>query len=58
MDHFEGVALVNEWDDVAKLLWMRVQLVGSAYGRLPETSRADYDSLKKALKEQERTLPQ
>ena len=54
VDHFEGVAAVNEWDDAAKLLWMRVRLVGraqTAYGRLPETSKGDYDSLKKALKE-------
>ena len=24
LDHSEGVAAVNEWDDPAKLLWMRV----------------------------------
>ena len=43
LDHFEGVAAVNEWDDPAKLLWMRVRLVGSAqtaYRRLPNTSKA------------------
>ena len=44
---------MNEWDDPAKLLWMRVRLVGSAqtaYGRLPNTSKASYELLKKALK--------
>ena len=54
VDHFEGVVAVNEWDDAAMLLWMRVRLVGraqTAYGRLPETSKASYDSLRKALKE-------
>ena len=25
VDHFEGVAAVNEWDDTAILLWMRVK---------------------------------
>jgi len=28
--HFEGVAPINKWDDVAKLLWLR--LVGAADG--------------------------
>ena len=54
LDHFEGVATVNEWDDPAKLLWMRVRLVRSAqtaYGRLPDTGKASYELLKKALKE-------
>ena len=54
VDHFEGVAAVNEWDDASKLLWLRVRLVGRAqttYGRLSNASKADYDSLKKALKE-------
>ena len=48
VDHFEGVAAMNKWDDAAKLLWMRAQ---TAYGRLPEMSKASYDSLRKALKE-------
>lgn len=54
VDNFEGVAAVNEWDDALKLLWLRVRLVGraqTAYGRLSDASKADYDSLKKALKE-------
>ena len=45
---------VNKWDDPAKLMWMRVRLVGSAqtaYERLPNTSKASYELLKKALKE-------
>ena len=54
MDHFEGVAAVNDWDEDAKLLWMRVRLVGraqTAYGRLPDSSKTDYTTLKKALTE-------
>lgn len=42
VDHFESVAVINEWDDGAKLLWMRVRLVGrvqTAYGRLPTTAK-------------------
>ena len=45
LQHFEGVAAINQWDDAAKLLWLRVRLVGSAqtaYGRLPTTARASY----------------
>ena len=53
VDHFEGVA-ANDWNEDAKLLWMRVRLVGraqTAYGRLPDTAKASYTALKKALKE-------
>ena len=53
IDHFESVAAINEWDDAAKLLWMRVRLVGraqTAYGRLPTTAKESYAALKKALK--------
>ena len=49
-----SVAVINEWDDAAKLLWMRVRLLGraqTAYGRLPTTAKESYDPLKKALKE-------
>ena len=51
INHFEGVAKINEWNDASKLLWIRVRLVGSAYGRLPDAKKADYHTLKKALKE-------
>ena len=54
VNHFESVAAINEWDDAAKLLWMRVRLVGraqTAYRRLPTTAKESYAALKKALKE-------
>ena len=54
LQHFEGVAAINKWDNAAKLLWLRVRLVGAAqtaYGRLPTTARASYADLTKALKD-------
>ena len=30
LQHFEGVAAITKWDDAAKLLWLRVRLVGAA----------------------------
>ena len=54
VEHFEGVAAINEWDDATKLLWMRVRLVGraqTAYYCLPESKKSDYQTLKKSLKE-------
>ena len=53
-EHFEGVAAINKWDDTAKLLWLRVRLVGTAqtaYGRLPTAARELYAELTKALKD-------
>ena len=41
LQHFEGVTAINKWDDAAKLLWLRVRLVGTAqtaYRRLPTTA--------------------
>ena len=54
LDHFESVAAINDWDDNAKLLWMRVWLIGraqTAYGRLPESKKGNYPTLKKSRKE-------
>ena len=54
LQHFEGVSAINKWDDAAKLLWLRVRLIGAAqtaYGRLPTTARASYADLTKALKD-------
>ena len=54
LQHFEGVAAINKWDDAAKLLWLRVRLIGTAqtaYGRLPTTARDSYAELTKALKD-------
>ena len=54
LQHFEGVATINKWDDATELLWLRVRLVEAAqtaYGRLPMTTRASYTELIKALKD-------
>ena len=54
LQHFEGVAAINKWDDAAKLLWLRVRLIGpaqTAYGRIPTTAQASYADLTKALKD-------
>ena len=53
-DHFESVAAVNEWDDAAKLLWLRVRLTGraqTAFKRLSEATKASYRATSAALKQ-------
>ena len=48
IEHFEAVAAINKWDDAAKLLWLRVRLVGgaqTAYGRLPAEAKGSYAEL-------------
>ena len=53
IEHFEAVAAINKWDDAAKLLRLRVRLVGgaqTAYGRLPAEAKGSYAELTKALK--------
>ena len=53
IEHFEAVAAINKWDEAAKLLWLRVRLVGgaqTAYGRLPTEAKESYVELKKAFK--------
>ena len=54
LQHFEGMAVINKWDDTAKLLWLQVRLAGTvqiAYGRLPTAARESYAELTKALKD-------
>ena len=54
MDHFESIAAVCEWNDEAKLKWLRVRLTGragAAFRRLPEATRADFTETMKALQE-------
>lgn len=54
LDHFESVAVVNDWDDAARILWLRVRLVGraqSAFKHLSEEQRGDYKLAKSGLKE-------
>ena len=53
VDHFEGVAAINDWDDAAKLLWMRVRLVGRAqttYGRLPDVKKRGLSDVEEVSK--------
>ena len=50
VDHFEAVALVNGWDDAAKLVWLPVRLTGKAqvaWKRLTVDTRGSYDTRKK-----------
>jgi len=54
ISHFENVADVNEWDDGAKLKWMKVRLVGRAqksFQHLGEEARGEYARAKRALRE-------
>ena len=51
--HFEDTAAVNSWDAEAKLLWLKVRLIGRArtvFQRLPQTGRASFEEAKKALR--------
>eukprot|EP00731_Ephydatia_muelleri_P017395 Em0010g493a len=52
VDHFEATALVNGWDDAAKLVWLPVRLTGKAqvaWKRLTADARGSYDTAKEAL---------
>lgn len=52
--HFTNVAEVNEWDNEAKLKWLKVRLTGkaqTAFQRLSEEVRGSYSESIKALKE-------
>eukprot|EP00731_Ephydatia_muelleri_P006907 Em0003g1155a len=52
--HFENVAVVNDWDEDARLRWLKVRLTGraqSALQRLQDAVLADYTNVKKALQE-------
>ena len=47
-EHFESVAIVNGWDDAAKLLWLRVRLTcraQTALKRLPESAKVSYEAI-------------
>ena len=51
--HFENVAVVNGWDDILKLKWLRVRLTGraqKALQRIPESSLTTYETARTALK--------
>ena len=53
IQHLEAVAAINKWDDAAKLLSLRVRLMGgaqTAYGRLPAEAKESYAEFTKALK--------
>ena len=53
IEHFERVAVVNEWtSDASKLKWLKVHLVGKAAAalkRFSDETRGDYAALKGAL---------
>ncbi len=52
VEHFEAVALVNGWDDPAKLLWLPVRLTGkaqTAWRRLLPEVKQDFQAAKEAL---------
>ena len=52
--HFCNAAAVNEWDNGAKLKWLRVRLTGKAqiaFERLTTETKADYSRAVKALGE-------
>ena len=54
LGHFESVAEVNEWDNAAKLLWLRARMTGQAqiaYKQLSEGARANYAACVKGLRE-------
>ena len=54
IDHFDSVAAVNNWDEEAKLKWLRVRLTGRAattFRRLPEATRRSFEEMTKALQE-------
>jgi len=52
---FGNIAVVNEWNDAKKLLWLKKRLIGRAQLALQHLSiemQADYALLKTALKNQ------
>ena len=54
VDHFEATALVNGWDNAAKLVWLTVRLTGKAQvalKRLTADARGSYDTTKGAFQQ-------
>mgnify|MGYP003417220492 CR=1 FL=1 len=52
IEHFEAVAVLNDWDDAAKLRWLPVRLSGkaqTAWKRLSPEVKADYETAREAL---------
>ena len=51
--HFENVADVNDWDDAAKLKFLKVRLVGKAqraFQHLADATRGNYGRARESLK--------
>ena len=52
IEHFEAVAVLNDWDDAAKLRWLPFRLSGkaqTAWKRLSPEVKADYEAAREAL---------
>ena len=59
LDHFDGVADVNEWDAGAKRKWIQARLTGrvaTAFRRLPEADRETFDKIVAALRDLNRSV--
>ena len=49
IQHFENVAVINEWDDVKKLLWLHVSVVGKARVALFRSKSVSYKQAEEYL---------
>lgn len=52
--HFDNVAVINSWNDAAKLNWLKVRLTGkaqTAFQRLPAAKKATFALATEALKD-------
>ena len=50
IDHFENVAAVNDWNDEAKLLWLKARLAGRAHTAFKRFTVTTYSGAVKALR--------
>ena len=54
MYHFKNTVAVNEWNNVKKLLWLKLRLTGRAQlalQHLSEETREGYDGVKRAMQD-------
>ena len=50
IDHFENVAAVNDWNDEAKLLWLKARLAGRAHTAFKRFAVTTYSDAVEALR--------